>query len=113
MLTEETLEELQCAISNEQHFLINPIPLIKCGHSICRNCLPTYDPKSIKCKLCGLTSEQNFKNTEVSKPTQKYINLCISEIYEVLEKEHAYKLNQLKGFHSSLNLFVLNICNNF
>ena len=50
MLSEETLEELKCATSDEEHFVIEPIPLANCGHTICKTCIPKDDLKDIKKK---------------------------------------------------------------
>jgi hypothetical protein len=41
MLTEEALENIECALSEEMHFLIGPITLNTCGHAICAKCLPS------------------------------------------------------------------------
>ena len=76
MISEETLEELKCACSDQEHFVIEPIPLIKCGHSICKKCIQD-NVKEIKCKLCGLVSKQDFTETVASKGTQKLLKMCI------------------------------------
>ncbi len=34
MNSAEILEEFRCALSDDNHFLINPITLSKCGHSV-------------------------------------------------------------------------------
>ena len=35
MASEFNLDEFKCALSDDQHFFIDPIPLIKCGHYVC------------------------------------------------------------------------------
>ena len=39
MLDGQLIEELKCALSDEEHFVIKPIAL-SCGHSIYQNCIP-------------------------------------------------------------------------
>jgi hypothetical protein len=58
MNSAEILDEFRCALSDDNHFLINSIQLSKCGHSVCKDCLPN-DTKvqSIKCKTCGIFLE--------------------------------------------------------
>ena len=97
MLSEKNLEELQCAVSNQQHFLINPITLNKCGHSICKRCIPKKEITLVKCKICDIASFQDFKNTEISTTSQQAIKTCINGLFDILEKETAMKLNDLKG----------------
>ena len=68
MISTELLEDLKCALSEEKHFLINPITLSKCGHSVCKNCLPKDGDDSIRCKTCGVTTTSvDLYKIEVSK----------------------------------------------
>ena len=83
MIEEEVLEELKCALSDEEHFVIAPITLPYCGHSICKTCMLKSDLKEIKCKLCGLVSVQDFRKFEVSKGTQKLLKMCLEDIFKI------------------------------
>ena len=93
----ETLEVLKCAISDQEHFLIEPIPLIKCGHSICKKCVPNDDLKEFECKLCGLVSKQDFNDTQASQGTQQLLKMCLGDIFQILKEETTIKLNELIG----------------
>jgi hypothetical protein len=97
MLSEETTEELQCGSDNEKHFLIEPIPLTNCGHSICKKCIPKDSVKKIKCTICGLISSQDFAQFKVSKSTQKLLKMCLEDVFKILENETSLKLNEIKG----------------
>ena len=57
----EMLEELKCSLSEDKHFLINPVPLSECGHSVCKICLPKDGGDSIKCKTCADNNWWGFK----------------------------------------------------
>ena len=97
MLSEETLEELKCALSVQCHFVIEPISLHKCGHSVCKNCVPKDELKEIKCKICGLVSKQDLNEIQASKGIQKLLKMCIEDIFKILKEETSLKLNDLKG----------------
>ena len=99
MISEETLEELKCASSDEEHFTIDPITLSNCGHSICKNCIPKDDLKEIKCKLCGLNSEQDFNKFQVSKSAQKLLKIYLDNVFSILQSETNIKLNELKRMY--------------
>jgi hypothetical protein len=94
----ETLDEFRCALSNDNHFLINPITLSKCGHSVCKNCLPNNTKvQSIKCKTCGMITEDIFSEFSVSKGLKQALKLCLGNIFELIESETKSKLNELKS----------------
>ena len=97
MISEETLEDLKCATSDEEHFVIEPISLHKCGHSICIKCVPKDDLKEIKCKICGLVSKQDFTETVASKGIQKLLKIYLEDIFQILKEETSSKLIELKG----------------
>ena len=97
MISEEVLEVLKCATSDQEHFLIDPITLPDCGHSICKKCVPNDDLKEIECKICGLVSKQDLNEYKVSQGTQKLLKKCLEDIFQILKEETGLKLNELKG----------------
>jgi hypothetical protein len=97
MISDDSLQDFQCALADDKHFIIEPIPLINCGHSFCKNCLPKEKVISIKCKVCGLITEQDLNNVAVSKGFKQALKLCLGNIFSVLEKETSHKLDKLKS----------------
>ena len=99
----ETLDEFRCALSDDNHFLINPIPLSKCGHSVCKHCLPN-DTKvqSIKCKKCGVITGDDFNEILVSKGFKQALKFCLGNIFEFIETKMSSKLNELKSIFKVL-----------
>ena len=97
MLDEQLEDELKCALSDEEHFFIKPITL-SCGHSACKNCIPDESNEEIKCKICDLVSEKSFSKY-VSKGAQHALNLCIGDIFQILDKETTDRLKELKGIY--------------
>ena len=95
MISEE-LEELTCALSDDEHFLIKPIELT-CGHYFCQECKPEENIKEIRCKICNVLTTQDFGSLIVSDSSQQILKLRIGDIFEVLEAETTIKLNELKG----------------
>jgi hypothetical protein len=104
----EILDEFKCAFSDDNHFLINPITLSKCGHSVCKNCLPN-DTKvhSIECKKCGVITKDVFSEIPVSKGFKEALKLCLGNIFELIESETSSKLNELKSIKKSISLKFL------
>ena len=97
MIPEEPLKELKCAFSIDKHFLVDPIILSNCGHAICKSCLPDDKIDSIKCKICGVVTQQDFSQIPISKPLKQALQLCLGNIFELIERETTEKLNFLKG----------------
>ena len=52
MISEEALEIIECAVTNDKHFINEPLSL-SCGHSVCKNCLDDVKYNKIKCIKCG------------------------------------------------------------
>ena len=104
----EILEEFRCALSDDNHFLINPIPLSKCGHSVCKNCLPNEtEVQSIECKKCGIITEDIFSEIQVPKGFKQALKICLGNIFEFIEKQASSKLNELKSIKKVYFLEVL------
>jgi hypothetical protein len=94
----ENLDEFKCALSDDNHFLINPITLSKCGHSVCKNCL-LNDSKvqSIICKTCGMKTEDLFSEIPGPEGFKEALKLCLGNIFDLIESETKSKLNELKS----------------
>jgi hypothetical protein len=104
----EILNEFRCALSDDNHFLINPITLSKCGHSVCKDCLPNdSNVQSIKCKKCGVITEDVFSKISVPKGFKEALKLCLGNIFELIEKQTSSKLNELKSIKKVFILEVL------
>lgn len=97
MVEDEEFEDFECAFSEERHFYIDPLRLNNCGHSICKNCLPTDRINSIKCKLCGITTEHDMITTQTTKSLKQSFKLNFHRILNFLEDRTARKIEELKG----------------
>jgi hypothetical protein len=87
----EILEEFRCVLSDDNHFLINPIT--KCGHSVCKHCLPNDSKvQSIKCKKCGVITGDDFSEIPVSQGFKQALKFCLGNIFELIESEMSSKL---------------------
>ena len=91
----EILEEFRCAHSDDSHFLINPIPLSKCGHSACKNCLPNETKvQSIECKKCGIIAEDICSEIQAPLIFKQALKLRLDNILiELIESQISSKLN--------------------
>ena len=97
MLSEETLTEFQCALSDDKHFIIEPITLANCGHSVCKSCLPNGKLSSIKCAKCGIITNQDLSKIQVSKALKQTLKYFLGDMLAVIERETSAKLNSLKS----------------
>lgn len=108
MALEENLDEFKCALSEDKHFIIEPILLIKCGHSACKACLPNDNTNIIKCKTCDVVSEFDSKASKVSIALRRTMKYVYEDIYKILETDMNSKLNYLKNF-SENKIEILNV----
>jgi transcription elongation factor Elf1 len=111
MISKEILEKLQCSISNEQHhFVIDPIELSGCKHSICRKCLPIDKNKSsIICKKCGSLNEKDFVNSSESIDVKNLFTEQIPGIFHALEVEMSIMMSNILGIVILSNFIIYKI----
>jgi hypothetical protein len=62
MISTELLEDLICASSGDKHFLIDPITLSKCGHSICKQKWFVQINIKVEIKNIKLIFQYNFNS---------------------------------------------------
>ena len=99
MIDEEKFQEFECASSydKETHYLIDPILLANCGHSVCKSCFSNEMINSIKCKKCGIKTEKDFSTIQAAKALQQSLNVFLENIFEKIEKKTILKLNDFKS----------------
>ena len=93
----EGLDKFQCCLSDDKHFIIQPITLNKCGHSACKECFPKDNQKVIKCKKCEVVSDFDVAASQVSTALKIAIKFLYENMFQELEKETNSKLNNLKS----------------
>ena len=104
MITHESSQEFQCAISNEKHFLIDPILLFNCGHCVCKTCIQDGEVTSINCSICGIITTMDFSKIQIIKGLKMALQLSFGSIFEIIEKETSSKFSRLKSNQIDLNL---------
>jgi hypothetical protein len=93
----ENLDEFRCCLSDDKHFIIQPITLTKCGHSACKECFPNVYQKTIQCKRCNVVSELDFKTSQVSAAFKIALKFLYENMFLVIEKETRSKIKDLKS----------------
>ena len=93
----ECLDEFRCCLSDDRHFIIQPITLTKCGHSACKECFPNDYQKIIQCKRCNAVSEFDFKASQVSTALKLALKFLYENMFHVIEKETSSKIRDLKS----------------
>jgi len=104
----EGLDKFQCCLSDDKHFIIQPITLNKCGHSACKECFPKDNQKVIKCKKCEVVSRFEFTVPQVSTALKIAIKFMHDKMFQALENETRSKINDLKSnllFSIHLNIY--------
>ena len=95
---QDSLDEFKCALSEDKHFIIQPIPLIKCGHAACKECFSSNaENNRIKCKICNIVSDFDYETASVSIVLNKSIQMYHRDMLEIVEKDTITKLNYLKS----------------
>ncbi len=99
MSNQTNLNKLKCAVSsNNEHFLIQPIKLVNCEHSVCKQCIQKKDKnQKIRCNLCKTISKQNFIDVQLSKETQELVSKNFLDILKVLKAKTKLKLEHLRS----------------
>jgi hypothetical protein len=96
-MTPENLDEFRCCLSDDRHFIIQPITLTKCGHSACKECFPNHNQISIQCKRCNIFSEFDLKASQVSVALKLALKFLYENMFHVIEKETSSKIKDLKS----------------
>ena len=100
MISDGSFLELVCALSNDNHYVKNPIVLTSCVHTSCRMCLPRELNEEAKCKVCGIKITRNLDNDEESVAIKHYFRTSINDLINVVEKQTD---TQIKKLESILN----------
>ena len=94
--------ELQCGLTND-HIVREPISLV-CGHCICKKCVSDVQEAKIKCTICTEeTYKSNLQINRESVPFENSIKMCLSGLFDDLERRATDGIHSLK---SKVNLLI-------
>jgi hypothetical protein len=96
MISDGSLIEFECAISNDKHFINKAINL-SCGHNICEECIPIIK-KNIECNICKKVTE------DLSKTCENYFfkmafQSRINTLFSIIEASFKKSLDLLKSIN--------------
>lgn len=96
MLSEETLQALQCAMSSDSHFVKQPLSL-SCGHSVCKKCVPATEKKQLKCKLCGEINQIELDKLSESRAIKQLLKAHFDQLFDIIVARFETSLTNLRG----------------
>lgn len=98
------LDEFECALGLDQHYLEIPIAL-RCGHAACRSCLQEITG-IMKCKMCNQLVDETAINAQESSFIRKAIERTLHHLLADIEHKSVFVLKSLKGqYNVSFQLF--------
>ncbi len=96
------MQDFQCALTDDKHFIIEPIVLTNCGHTVCKRCLSKSKTKLINCRVCNVVTEQDLSKASESKAIKQAIEVFLGNIISVIDEQTTKQLNDLKSIIKSL-----------
>lgn len=112
MFLNDNLKQLQCAATDEKHFVIAPIEM-QCGHFVCKNCLKFKRNGIIKCAICDKKNRFDLNELKESHKMNQFIATHMSQLIATLEKEFLKTITNLKGINLNLYLKIFLILHFF
>lgn len=100
MASNELLNQVECALSIDRHFVKNPIEFKVCEHVVCQDCIPKKANSSIKCNICGMqTSVDQLINSPVSAKIKHLLKSNFANMLQILETEALNTVKKMKGMY--------------
>lgn len=107
MISDGTLEELECAISNDKHFLRQPIAL-SCGHCACRSCINLEIKKEfLECTICKELNTFCLDNAKESIATKKLIQSSLYKLLQIILVQLSKSLDTYTSKNARLSYYFL------
>jgi hypothetical protein len=95
MLSSDTLESVQCAISKDKHIVLCPLGL-SCGHTICKKCIPQDPNGQILCVICNEINENNLSRSKELSGIKSLIKQNLNALFAMVEDKMKISYDQFK-----------------
>lgn len=110
MISPETLDSIQCALSKNRHFVEHPITM-SCGHTICKKCIPNdNNQQQLKCLICNELNEHNLNTSKESTAVKTLMRVFLNDLFYLIEDKFNTSIRQLKesktSFEEALNFRI-------
>jgi hypothetical protein len=96
MISDGTFKEFECALSDDRHFLHEPIEL-PCGDCACKSCIPKDD--EYICNSCNEVIKNKFVYQKKSNSIQLGFKRHLDDVFKIIEKQSLKSIDELKGSH--------------
>lgn len=102
MISDGTYEALECALSEDKHFIKDPIVLTSCGHTACKICVKQNYSDTVTCYKCGTETDRDLRNDNISLGIKEYFKSNLDNLLKIIEKQTEITLEQLKCMYMKL-----------
>lgn len=96
MFSSETLESVQCAISEDKHIVMCPLGL-SCGHTICKKCIPQDQNTQILCIICNEINENNLARSKELSGIKSLIKQNLNALFSIVESKIKISYDEFKS----------------
>jgi hypothetical protein len=105
MISDGTVPELECCMSDDRHFIIKDsvLSFIACGHSFCQSCLPVDSNLVVKCKICGV--ESLFATNE-SNLFKSVFERNVGGLFRCIEDRINFQFGKLKSIYLVFEIYI-------
>lgn len=104
MISDGTYEVLECGLSDDKHFLQDPVALT-CGDCACKSCVKNrYFSEPIKCKICTNTVQKEYENAKPIKAVQQMIEKNAKNLLVIIEKQLTKSLAEFNGIYWKIDI---------
>ena len=91
------LKEFVCALSDDRHYVREPVVLSSCNHCACNECLSSQKRNKIKCNLCGIETKRNSNSDKISRFHVEKINSSLNKFFGEFEEQMKYYVDLIKS----------------
>ena len=95
MASNKCLKDFICALSNDEHFVKQPI-LLSCTHCICKKCA-LIAQSTIKCTICGNINNIDFNCVEESTEIRLEIQNNLKPMLQTIANKIKKAIKKIKG----------------
>ena len=100
-INESLLERIKCCLSKDEHIALDPVQVIECQNTACKQCIDDLQDVNIYCYGCkNKHGKRSLLKAPDNKFVEEFIKCSLNDLFKYVDEKLKISFENLKSINN-------------